>query len=96
MSAGAIAGGAAAARNAAQQALRASGAIVRVTPEVFVDIVNRHESPLVVKSEPSFFANATQYMTSYKGFCFHCKSTQLLTISSRAELIAVKKIWIPG
>ena len=97
MSNGAAAGGAAAAAAAAiAEAIKASGAIVRVEPAEFLKIVGRTESPLVVTAEGGFIGTNYQYLTSYKGLAFFTKSPEPLNLPSDAEQIVSGKIWIPG
>ena len=97
MSNGAAAGAAGAAAAAAiAQAIKASGAIVKVQPEEFLKIVSRVESPLVVTAEGGFIGVTHQYLTSYKGLAFFTKSSEPLHLPSDAELIVSGKIWIPG
>ena len=74
------AGGAAAAGAAAQaaiaQAIKASGAIVRVAPADFQAILARVESaPLVVTTKSKVFWKVTyKYLTGYKGLTFYAAS----------------------
>ncbi len=97
MSNGAAAAGAAAAAAAAiANAIKASGAIVRVEPEEFLKIVSRTESPLVVNAEGGFIGVNHQYLTSYKGLAFFTKSPDPLNLPGDAELIVSRKIWIPS
>ena len=98
MSNGAVAGGAATAAAAAAiaQAIKASGAIVKVKPEEFLKVVSRTESPLVVTAEGGIFGVNHQYLTSYKGLAFFTKSPDPLNLPSDVELIVSGKIWIPG
>ena len=94
---GAAAGAAAAAAAAAiAQAIKASGAIVKVAPEEFLKIVSRQESPLVVTAEGGFFGTTHQYLSSYKGLAFFTKSPEPLNLPGDTELIVSQKIWIPG
>lgn len=95
---GAAAGGAAAAAAAAAiaQAIKASGAIVKVQPEEFLKVISRVESPLVVTAETGLFGVSHQYLTSYKGLAFFTKSSDPLNLPSDVELIVSGKIWIPG
>ncbi|KPK75767.1 MAG: hypothetical protein AMJ79_09770 [Phycisphaerae bacterium SM23_30] len=88
------AGGAGSAAAAAAHAIKASGAIVHVTPDNFFEIVHRMEQPLVVHS-PSKFMTPHKYLTNYKGLFFYTKSKKELHISSKIELIDAEKIWIP-
>jgi hypothetical protein len=95
MSAAATAGATAAAA-AIANAIKASGAIVRVEPEAFLEILTRAETPLVITNEHKvFFKVQHQYLTSYRGFIFHAKSPTPLTIPDWCETIASKAVWIP-
>ena len=95
MSAGASAGAAAAAA-AVAQAIKASGAIVRVEPEDFLRILHRQSEPLVVHASGGFFSTSYQYLSSYKGLAFFTKSPVPLTLPTGCELVQAQKIWIPG
>jgi hypothetical protein len=94
MSAGASAGAAAAAARA--QAIKASGVIVRVEPEAFLDILRRQQQPLVVQAAGGFFSTNYQYLSSYKGLAFFTTSAAELPLPLGCELIQARKIWIPG
>jgi hypothetical protein len=97
MSAGASAGaGAAAAAAAVAQAIKASGAIVRVEPEDFLCVVRRQSDPLVVHATGGFFSTSYLYLSSYKGLAFFTKLSTPLGLPSGCELVQAKKIWIPG
>ena len=80
------------------QAVKASGAIVRVEPHAFMSIVLRQESPLIVIKEggSGLFSGKYQYITSYKGLAFHTKSADPLQFTGNPELVVAKSIWIPG
>lgn len=93
--AGAAAGGAAAAA-AISQAIKASGAIVRVEPTDFTTLLDKVENPLVVCSESRFISTKYHYLTSYKGLVFYAKSTVPLILRPGVEIIQAKSIWIPG
>ena len=93
MSAGA-AGAAAAAAMA--QAIKASGAIVRVEPNDFLNIVNRQAGLLVVQATSGFFSTEYQYLTSYKGLAFYTKAPEPLNLPPDTEIVIANKIWIPG
>jgi hypothetical protein len=94
MTNGAVAGGAAAA--AIAQAIKASGAIVRVEPADFMTILDKVENPLLVHSESKFFSKKYHYLTAYKGLMFYTKSLTPLMLRPSVELIRAKNIWIPG
>jgi len=91
---GAVAGAAIAA--AVAQAIRASGAIVRIEPQELMKLINRAERPLIVVAEGGLFKKKYQYLTSYKGLAFFTESHTPLQFGSGAELVAAGKIWIPG
>jgi hypothetical protein len=94
MSAG---GGAAAAAAAAiVQAIKASGAIVRIEARDFENLVRRLDEPLVIHSPPTgMFNKKHQYLTSCAGFVFHTRTDTALTLPHRAPTITAEKIWVP-
>jgi len=94
MSYGAAEGAAAAA--AIAQAIKASGAIVSMEPQDFMSILSKMNKPLVVVAEGGFLKKNYQYLTGYKGLVFFTKTDTPLLLPGDAELIAAKKIWIPG
>ncbi len=100
MSAGAGAAGAsgagAAAAAAIAQAIKASGAIVRVEPNDLQELLFRTEQPLVVRATGGFFGTNYQYLTSYKGLVFFTKSANPVDLPADSEIVESKKIWIPG
>jgi len=69
------AAGATVAAAAMANAIKAMGAIVVVEPQVFLDILQRTEKPLVVHS-PAGFMTKYKYLTSYKGLTFFTKSKE--------------------
>jgi hypothetical protein len=77
-------------------AVKASGAIVKLEQRDFETIVNKTEEPLVVVAEGGLFSKNYQYLTSYKGLFFFCKSSSPVHLPSGVEVIQSKKIWIPG
>jgi hypothetical protein len=95
MSAGAsgVAAGAAAAM---AQAIKASGAIVRVEPVDFLYILRRQQEPLVVHATGGFLSTSYLYLSSYKGLAFFTKSPAPLDLPNDCEVIQAQKIWIPG
>ena len=72
MTNGAAAAGAAGAA-AVANAIKASGAIVRVETQDFLDILNRVKEPLVVHS-PAGLLTQHKYLTAYKGLVFFTKA----------------------
>lgn len=91
---GAVAGGVAAA--AIANAIKASGAIVRVENGDFLSIIERAEKPLVVMTQKSFWSPSHKYISSYKGLAFFTKSAEPLRLPNDVELIMAKSISIPG
>jgi hypothetical protein len=86
----------AAAAAAIAQAIKASGAIVRMEPNDFLQIVYRAEEPLVVMATSKVFGKVSyKYITSHKGLAFYTKSSKHLDLGSGAELVSAKTIWIP-
>lgn len=98
MAAGGAAGaaGAAAAAAAIAQAVKASGAIVRVEPHEFTKILNRTNEPLVVMAYGGIFSKTYKYLTSYKGLIFYTKSSDPVPMPTRAETVPADSIWIPN
>ena len=84
-----------AAAAAIAQAIKASGAIIRVGPDSFLQIVGRSEIPVVVRAEGGIFSKHYQYLTSYKGFVFFAKSPKELMFPGPVEMIEAQRIWIP-
>lgn len=93
---GAAAGGAAAAAAAINEAIKASGAIIRIESDEFSRLISKMDDGLVIeKPSGGFFSGGYKYSTSYKGFIFYCKSKEQITIPSRLESITAKHIWVP-
>jgi hypothetical protein len=93
---GAESGAAVAIAAAIANAIKASGAVVRVTPENFQRVLAKAERPLVVLSTGGFFSKNYQYLTSYKGFAFFTKSGSPLELPPKIETVIADKIWIPN
>lgn len=94
--AGAAGSSGAAAAAAIAQAIRASGAIVRVEPHWFETILSGVDEPLVVSAEGGFFSTNYQYLTAYKGLIFFTKAPTPLNLPPKVEVIQARKIWIPA
>ncbi|HEX6732594.1 MAG TPA: hypothetical protein VF074_21425 [Pyrinomonadaceae bacterium] len=77
-------------------AIKASGVVVRVSPEDFQKVLAKADKPLVVWSQGGFFSRNYQYLTSYKGFAFFTKSGPPLELSPKIETVVADKIWIPS
>ena len=96
MSAGASAGAAAAAAAAVVQAIKASGAIVRVEPAAFQAVVGRQPGPLVVHATTGLFSTYHVYLSSYKGLAFVTTAPDPHDLPAASELVEAQKIWVPG
>jgi len=77
-------------------AIKASGAVVRVPPEDFANILSRVEKPLVIYNKGGFFATKHQYLVSYKGFVFYTRTSNQIDLPTSVEVIIAKSIWIPS
>ena len=85
----------AAAMAAIAQAIKASGAIIRIEPKEFLNILSRVQEPLVVYS-PKKFLSGHKYLTSYKGLIFYTKARTWFELGSHVEVITAKTIWVPN
>lgn len=85
----------AAAAAAVANAVKASGAVVRVKPEDFQKILARQDEPLIVRAEGGFFGPAYKYLTSYRGLAFFCKSSEEMRLPARSQLILAEKMSMP-
>jgi len=86
-------GGAAA---AIANAIKASGSIVRVEPQMFAELLRKVERPLIVYARGGLFSGKHQYLTSYKGLTFFAKSSQQIDLPRGVEVIVANKIWTPS
>jgi hypothetical protein len=77
-------------------AIKASGAIVSVEPGDFETILEKTESPLVVRAQGGVFTTKYHYLTAYKGLIFYAKTQTPLILPPKAELIDARKIWVPS
>ncbi len=73
------------------QAIKASGAIVRVEPNDFMLVLSKNKNPLVVSAQGGNLRANYQYLTAYQGLVFFTKSPTPLLLPSEVELIAAKK-----
>jgi hypothetical protein len=89
-------GAAAAAAAAIAQAVKASGAIVRIEARDFENLVRRLDEPLVIHSAPGgMFNRKHQYLTSCAGFVFHARTDAPLTLPHKTPTVTAEKIWTP-
>jgi hypothetical protein len=90
---GAVAAAAGAA--AIANAIKASGVVVRVSPDDFLTILDRAKGAVVVHAMGGFFSTKYKYLVGYKGFVFFTKSSEPLPLPTNAEMIVAAKIWVP-
>jgi len=88
--------GAVGAENAIAEAIKASGAIVRVEPGDFEAVLEKTEAPLVVTAQGGVFKTNYHYLTAYKGLIFYTKTPMPLALPPKTETINAKKIWVPS
>ncbi len=92
---GAAASGAAA-QAAIQQAIKASGTLVKIEANDFSRLISKLDDALVIENVgKGLFNEFYRYCVSYKGFVFYCRTSQAISIPSRLEKINVKRIWLP-
>ena len=89
-------GGAAAHAAIIANAIKASGAIVRVAPEAFATLVRKADKPLIVYTQSGLFSTSHQYLMGYKGLVFYTKTREQIDLPKAAEIIVADKIWLPG
>lgn len=77
-------------------AIKASGAIVKLPQADFETILHRSKEPLVVVAEGGLFSKNYQYLTSYKGLFFYCKASAPIQLPTSVEVVRAKSIWIPA
>lgn len=76
-------------------AIKASGVLVQVSSEDFLNIVKLSEEPLIVHARNKILRTTHTYLTSYKGLAFYTKVHDPLVLLGDFELIEAKKITIP-
>lgn len=90
-----MSGAAAAAAAAAVQAIKASGAIVRVAPDDFKKLLAQNAHGLVVHTTGGLFNTSHRYLMGYQGLAFHTKASDALHIPSTCQVVEASKIWMP-
>jgi hypothetical protein len=88
--------GSAAAVAAMIQAVKASGAIVRVDPKDFQIMLGKSEKPLVVQAREPWPLKRYQYLFGFRGLVFYTRSKDPLQFSMSVDMVAAKKIWVPN
>jgi hypothetical protein len=78
------------------QAIKASGTLVQLEPRDFARMLQKQDSPLVVRARGGLFKTKWYYLTPYKGLALFCMSPEPLPLSGRTEVIEARKIWTPN
>jgi hypothetical protein len=73
----------------------ASGLVVQLEPQDFLEVLSRNAGGIVVHAEPRLFAAQHRYLTSYKGIGFYATSKTPLDLPKGAEVIEAKKLSVP-
>ena len=85
----------AAAQAAIANAIKASGAVVRVEAGDFMAILKRADQAVVVTAYGGVWRKQHRYLTSYRGLAFFTKSADALVLPPRVEVIVAKAISVP-
>ena len=96
MAANGAAAAAAAAHAAIANAIKASGAIVRVDADDFRKLVQQNAQGLVVHAMAGLFSRKHKYLMGYKGLAFYTSAHEPIPLPSSSQLVEAKKIWVPG
>jgi len=95
--AGGAAAGAAGAAAAIANAIKASGVLIRLEPGEMQKIFASMSDPaVVVVGRTGVFTKKNQYLTSWRGLAFYCKTEEQLPLPSCAEVVSAKNIWVPS
>lgn len=86
--------GAAAAAAARAEAIKASGAIVRVDPAEFSKLLGRNTEGLVVHAL-SRFLGRHMYLMGYKGLVFHTTSREPIFLPGTLQVVEARRMWMP-
>lgn len=76
-------------------AIKASGVVIRVDPGDFRRILERAGNALVVHAEGGVFSTSYRYLLSYRGFVFHTKSREPISLPGRVETVRAAKVLVP-
>ena len=94
MSSAGATGAAGAAAAAEAQAIKASGAIVKMKPDQFQLLLDKESVALVVTSERGR-SKKLSYLMNYGGLFFYTLTKEPLRLPESAEIVIAEKIWIP-
>lgn len=86
--------GAAAAAASIAQAIKASGAIVKMKPDQFQLLLDKGSVALVVTSQRGK-SKKLSYLMNYGGLFFYTLTKDPLRLPESTEVVEAEKIWIP-
>lgn len=95
-SGGAVAGAAGGHAAAVAEAIKASGAIVRVEASEFAKLLELNREALVVHAEGGLFSPKHRYLMGYRGLVFHTATPERISLPGGCQVVEASKIWIPG
>jgi hypothetical protein len=90
-----MSGAAGAAAAAGIQAIKASGAIVRVSPDDFHKLLGRNPNGLVVHRAGGLFSTSHAYLMGYQGLAFYTKTSDALHVPHTCVVVEANRIWVP-
>jgi hypothetical protein len=89
---------AAAAAVALANAIKASGAIVEVEPELFMTMLARERNtrPMVIMAQGGIIKTDYRYLAACRGFTLYTKSVDALMLPGYVDVITARRIWTPS
>ena len=90
-----MSGAGAAAAAASIRAIKASGAIVRVSPDDFQTLLTRNAQGLVVHRASWLFGTSHVYVMGYQGLAFYTRASDELRVPSTCTVVEASRIWMP-
>ena len=77
-------------------AIKASGAIVRLKEEDFIKMISRADNPVILVAKGGFMKKEFDYLSAYKGFILYVRTKKELNLPGDSEIISAQQIWIPS
>ena len=77
------------------EAQKTIGPMVFLTPSDFRELLAKMDQPLVISSKQGVFRTRYHYLLNYRGFFFHCRDKNQMTLPTHCHEIKANKIWIP-
>jgi len=89
------AGASAAAAAARVQAIKASGAIVRVAEDDFKKLLVQNAHGLVVHATRWLLGTRHVYVMGYQGLVFYTQTSDELHVPGTCQVVEASKVWTP-